>query len=181
MSQHVLTQAFEKFQKSLDHLQVEFSKLQTGRANAALVEGLMVETYGTKMPLKGLASIAVPEFNQIMIQPWDRSQLQAIEKSIRDANVGLNPQNDGVVIRLVVPALTEERRKELVKLVNRTAEETRIAVRNARHEALSELKKLELPEDDLKGKENLLQKQVDEFNKKIEEAAKKKEQDVMTV
>ncbi|MFH0820848.1 MAG: ribosome recycling factor [Candidatus Peregrinibacteria bacterium] len=181
MSQQVLMDAFAKFQQTLDHLHAEYSKIQTGRANAALVEGVLVESYGTRMPLKALANISIPEFHQIVIQPWDRSQIQAVEKAIRDSNLGLNPQNDGILIRLNLPPLTEERRRELVKLVNRTAEEARIAIRNARHEAMSQLKVMELSEDEKKSKEEVIQKKVDEFNKKIEEAAKKKEQDVMTV
>ncbi len=173
--------AFARFQQTLEHLQEEYAKIQTGRANAALVENILVESYGAKMPLKGVASISIPEFHQIVIQPWDRSQIQAVEKAIRESNLGLNPQNDGILVRLNLPPLTEERRKDLVKLVHRSAEDARIAVRNARHEAMGQLKALELSEDDQKAREQGLQKQVDEFNKKIEEAAKKKEQDVMTV
>lgn len=181
MSHLILQQAIEKFQKTLDHLHQEFGKLQTGRASAALVENLMVESYGTKMPLKAVASISIPEPTQIAIQPWNRDQLVDIEKAIREANLGLNPQNNGVLIRLNIPPLTEERRKELVKLVHRYAEEARISIRNARQEAMTELKKTELSEDEMHGKEAGLQKQVEEFNKKIEEASKKKEVDVMTV
>lgn len=181
MSQQIITQAFENFQKALDHLKSEYGKLQTGRANAALVENLMVESYGIRMPLKGMASISIPEFRQIVIQPWNRGQISEIEKAIREANIGLNPQNDGVLIRLILSPPTEERRKELVKLVHRYAEDARIAVRNARHEALNELKALKLSEDEQNGKESVLQKKVEEMNKQIEETAKKKEQDVMTV
>src|SRR3989338_5885181 len=171
-----LQQAIEKFQKTFDHLQQEFSKLQTGRANAAVVEHVMVESDGAKMPLKAVASISIPESNQIAIQPWNRDQLVDIERAIKEANIGLNPQNNGVLIRLVIPALTEERRKELVKLVHHYAEDARISIRNARQEAMAEFKKAELSEDELHGKEAGLQKQVDEFNKKVDEASKKKEQ-----
>ncbi len=181
MSQQILLAAFDHFQKTFDHLHQEYGKLQTGRANAAIVENIQVETYGTRMPLKGLANISIPESHQIVIQPWDRSQIQAVEKAIRDANIGLNPQNDGIVVRLNLPPLTEERRKDLVKLVHRYAEEARITVRNARHEAMAQVKALELSEDVQKSMEDAVQKKVEEFNKKIEEAAKKKEQDVMTI
>ena len=185
MSQQIFAKAFEGFSKALDHLHEEYAKLQTGRASAALVEGLMVESYGSKMPLKGVAGISVPEHNQILIQPWDRSQITAIEKSIRESTLGLNPQNDGVVIRLMLPPPTEERRKALVKRVYEQAEEARISIRNARHEALAELKRMEkekeISEDELRTREKTIQDKVDDANKKIEEFSKKKEQDVMTV
>jgi len=181
----MIDQAKQKMQDAFDHLHTEYSKLQTGRANAALVESLMVESYGSKMPLKGLANISVPESNQIVIQAWNRDQLTSIEKAIRESTLGLNPQNDGVVIRLILPPLTEERRKDLVKLVHKYAEDARISVRNARHETLHDLKEQqknkEISEDELVGKEKELQKVVDDYNEKIEEAAKHKEKDVMTV
>lgn len=174
-----------KFQTALDHLRQEYAKIQTGRANAALVENIMVDSYGSKMPLKSLANISIPEAKQIVIQPWDRSQISSIEKAIIEANIGLAPQNDGILIRLNLPPLTEERRKELVKTVHKYAEDARIAVRNARHETLNHYKEMQksgdISEDDLKGKEKNIQEKVDEFNKKIEETAKKKEGDVMTV
>ena len=137
------------------------------------------------MPLKGIASISIPESNQIAIQPWNRDQLPNIEKAIVNANLGLNPQNDGTIIRLILPPLTEDRRKELVKLVHQYAEDARISIRNARHEALGKLKDMEkgkeIGEDELAIREKELQNTVDEFNKKVEEDAKKKEEDVMTV
>lgn len=181
MSDQILESAKQLMQKALDHLHEEYSKFQTGRASAALVESLPVESFGATMPLKGLASISVPESNQIAIQPWNRDQLVSIEKAIRDSNLGLNPTNDGIMIRLMVPPLTEERRKDLVKLVHKYAEDSRISLRNARHEGMADLKKLEMGEDELKGKEKKLQAMVDEFNEKIEEAAKQKEKDIMTI
>lgn len=181
MSDQILQEATQLIHKSLDHLHEEYAKFQTGRASASLVENLMVESFGAKMPLKGLASISVPEANQIVIQPWNRDQLVDIEKAVRESDLGLNPSNDGVVIRLIIPPLTEERRKDLVKLVHKYAEDSKISIRNARHEALSDLKKLELSEDELKGKEKKIQVVVDEYNEKIEEAAKAKEKDIMTI
>lgn len=177
--------AHQKMQKSIDHLHEEFGKLQTGRASAALVEGVMVESFGTNMPLKGLASISIPESNQIAIQPWDRGQLPAIEKAIRNANLGLNPQNDGILIRLIIPPLTEERRRDLVKTVHRLAEEARISIRNARQDAHTLVKNLkkdkEISEDDATRLEKQIQEVVDQFNEQVDKAAKKKEEDVMKV
>ena len=143
MPDQVINEAKVRMEDAVKYLRVEYSKLQTGRANAALVENIMVESFGTNMPLKGVASISIPESNQIAIQPWNRDQLPNIEKAILNANLGLNPQNNGTIIRLILPALTEERRKELVKLVHKYAEEARISIRNARHEALGRLKDME--------------------------------------
>ncbi|MFH1012849.1 MAG: ribosome recycling factor [Candidatus Peregrinibacteria bacterium] len=185
MPQQILNTAVERFSDAVTHLRGEYAKLQTGRASTALVENLMVDSYGSKMPLKGLASISIPEPTQIAIQPWNRDQITQIEKAIRESNLGLNPRNDGVVIRLMLPPLIEERRKELVKVVHKDAEEAKISIRNARHEAMAELKAMEkekqISEDELATREKRLQEKVDEFNRQIDEIAKKKESDVMTV
>lgn len=185
MIQKIFNELNAKCETALSHLQNEYVKIQTGRANAALVENIMVESYGTKMPMKAVANISVPESKQIAIQPYDRDQLTNVEKAIREANLGLNPQNDGICIRLILPPLTEERRKELVKLLYKLAEDARISIRNARHEAINSLKDLEkeksISEDELRGKEKNTQEKIDEFNKKIDVMAKKKETDVMTV
>ncbi|MBN2096206.1 ribosome recycling factor [Candidatus Peregrinibacteria bacterium] len=181
MPQQILNELNEKCQDALEHLHQDYAKIQTGRANTALVENVMVDSYGAKVPLKGVATISIPEPKQIAIQPFNRDQLQSIEKALLEADLGLTPQNDGSFIRLNLPPLTEERRRELVKLVHKYAEDSRISIRNARHEALGQLKEMEIGEDELKGKEKNVQEKVDEFNKKVEEAAKKKEQDVMTV
>lgn len=181
MPGQVIQEMKTKFDAALDYLHQEYGKLQTGRANAALVESIHVDVYGSKTPLKGVCSISIPESNQIVLQPWDKSQLATIEKAIRDSDLGLNPQNDGNVIRLILPPMTTERRQELVKLVGRYAEDTRVSLRNARHEALDKLKKMELPEDELKGKEKEVQDVIDTYNKKVDDAAKHKEQDIMTV
>ena len=180
-----MEELIKKCQDALDHLHNEYAKIQTGRANAALVESIMVDSYGVKSPLKALANISIPEAKQIAIQPWDRGQLSNIEKAILEADLGLVPQNDGVLIRLNLPPLTEERRKDLVKLVHKYAEDARISIRTARHDSLNQFKEMEkakeISEDELKGKEKNVQEKVDEFNKMVEEASKKKEEDVMTV
>lgn len=185
MVDQAIEDAKKKMRDALNYLHEEYGKLQTGRANAALVEGLDVEVFGSNMPLKGLASISIPESNQIAIQPWNRDHLPNIEKAISDGNLGLNPTNDGQIIRLILPPLTEERRKELVKLVHKYAEDTRVSIRNARHEAMKKLeameKNKEISEDELAGREKSLQSEVDEFNAKIEEDSKHKEKDIMTV
>jgi len=185
MPQITMSELIEKGKAAIDHLHQEYAKIQTGRASTALVENLMVDSYGSRTPIKGIATITIPEPKQIAIQPWSRDQLPNIEKAIIEADIGLVPQNDGVVIRLNLPPMTEERRKDLVKLVGRYAEEDRISIRNARHEAMDRLKNLEkekeISEDELRLKEKEVQAKVDEFNQKIEEASKKKEEDVMTV
>lgn len=185
MPDQIISEAKQKMQSALNYLHEEYGKLQTGRANAALVEGVEVEVFGSSMPLKGLASIFIPESNQIAIQPWNRDHLPNIEKAIREGSLGLNPSNDGTMLRIILPPLTEERRKDLVKLVHKYAEDTRVSIRNARHEALKKLeamqKNKEISEDELAGREKSLQKEVDDFNAKVEEDAKHKEKDIMTV
>jgi ribosome recycling factor len=185
MTEPIIQDLKTKGKAAVEHLHLEFSKIQTGRANAALVETLMVDSYGTKMPLKSLANISIPDAKTISIQPWDRGQIAAVEKAIRDSNLGLNPQNNGIAIHLNLPPLTEERRKELVKVLHKYTEDGKIAIRNVRHEALTQLKALEkdkkIGEDQLLVGEKEVQKLVDEFNGQIDEAAKKKEKDIMTV
>lgn len=175
----------QKMQGHLDYLHEQFGKLQTGRASAAMVEGVMVDNFGSKTPLKGVASISIPESNQITIQPWNKDQLTNIEKAIVEADLGLNPQNDGSLIRLTIPPLTEERRKDLVKTVHRLAEEARVSIRQDRQDAHNKIKQLkkddEITEDDVRRLEKDLQEIVDEFNKHIEASAKKKDEDVMKV
>lgn len=177
--------ADQEFQGALKHLQVEYSKLQTGRATPALVEDIRVEVYGSMQPIKSVASVSVPDPRTLQIQPWDRGSLGPIEKAIQAANIGLNPVNDGKVIRLPMPPLTEERRKDLCKTVHQIAEQSKIAVRNSRGTAHTAFKQLEekdeLTEDDRRHAEKNLQDKVDSANKQIEELAKKKEQEIMTI
>lgn len=183
--EELIQNAQSEFAKITDHLKSEYSRLQTGRASAALVEGLMVEAYGTKQSLKGMASISVPDAKTVQIQPWDKSLLSAIEKAIQTSDINVSPANDGIVIRLNLPPLTEERRRDLTKVVGRMAEEARISVRNVRqkvHDKGKEMEKnKELTEDQMKLFQKKLQEKVDAANMEIEKMAKNKENDVMTV
>jgi len=168
------------FSRILQHLQGEFSKLQTGRANASLVEHIEAESYGQRMPLKAMASISVQDAKTITIQPWDKSVLQSIEKAIQIADIGINPVNDGTLIRLVLPPMTTERREQLKKIVHTVAEESRISVRQARQKALDAIK--QDPNETLrKSLESQLQKEVDAANAKIDDLRKAKEEEVMKI
>ncbi len=180
-----LNAAKEEFTKSIEHLKNDFSKLQLGRASSALIEDVKVEAYGTTQPLKALANISIPDPRTIQIQPWDKGVLNQIDVGIQNAGLNLNPVNDGNFIRINIPPLTEERRAELTKHVHKLAEDCRISVRNARQVAHEAFKKLEtdktISEDDMHIANKLLQDEVDKANKQIEELAKQKEQDIMTV
>ena len=171
--------------KAISHLEDEFSSLQVGRASSSLVENLMVDSYGTLQPMKAVASISIPDAKTVQIQPWDKSMLAALEKAIQNSDLNLNPVNNGASIILSIPPLTEERRRDLVKVVNQLSEDAKISVRNARHDAMSKLKKMEhdkeLTEDDKKKGEKQIQEKTDEMNAKISELAKKKEQAIMTI
>ena len=171
----------DKMEKALDNLNKKFKTVRAGRANPSSLDGVMVEYYGSMTPLKQLATIQVPEARQLLIKPFDKSALSAIEKAILAANLGYTPGNDGETIRIVIPELTEERRKELVKQVKAISEEAKVAVRNIRHEGLEEIKKLELPEDIEKQQEKEIQDLVNEYNKKIENILKEKENELLTV
>ncbi len=173
-----LFEASEK--KTLEHLHNEFAKLQTGRANAALVETITVEAYGQRMEIKAVASISVQDARSMIIQPWDKSVLSAVEKAIQIANIGVNPVNDGIAVRLNFPPMTEERRTQITKLVHQLAEAAKISIRQERQKSNDLIKEVaDENEKDRLTKE--LQKHVDDANKKIEDSAKKKEQEVMTI
>ncbi len=180
-----ITAAQADFQKAIDHLKDEFRGLQIGRASSALVEGIMVESYGSAQPLKNLANIAIPDAQTVQIKPWDKSVLAEIEKAISNSALQLNPNNDGETIRLSIPPLTEERRRDLTKLVHQMAEQAHISVRTARQKAHDKFKQMlkdkEITEDDSRSAEKKLQDQVDSANNEIKEMAKKKEEDIMTV
>lgn len=180
-----LQAAVQDFEKTVAHLKDEYGRLQAGRANPGLVEGLMIDAYGSMQPLKNVASISVPDPKSLHIQPWDRSLMSAIEKAIQVSDLGLNPNNNGTAIILNIPQLTEERRRDLVKLVNKFAEDARISIRNARQTANSAFKALsqskQITEDQSTGAEKKLQEKVDEYNKKVAELAKAKEESLMTV
>lgn len=171
--------------KTTAHLKDEFSRLQIGRASAALVEQIDVEVYGSKQPLKAVATISVPDAKTVQIQPWDKANLGPIEKAIQVSDINISPVNDGAVVRLNIPPLTEERRKDLTKVVHKLAEDARIAVRNARqkaHDAVkNQQKNSDITEDDARHADKLIQEKVDKANQSIEEMAKAKENDVMTV
>lgn len=170
---------------AIDHFAKELNTIRTGRANPALVEGIFVDYYGTKTPLKQMASISVPEPRALLVQPWAGDALAAIEQAIRTSDLGLNPSNDGAVIRIILPALTEERRKDLVKVLNQKAEEAKVSVRAVREDAWGTLQERarngSISEDDKFRGKDYLQKIVDEYNKKIEEMREKKEREIMTV
>ena len=165
----------------VSHLKMELAKINTGRASTNLVEDIDIEVYGSPQKLKGIASISVQDSKTILIQPWDKGAVTAIEKAIQTSDLGINPQIDGTNIRLIIPALTEERRRELVKIVHKTGEEARISIRNLRQKELHAFEGMELPEDELKREKDNLQEDVNIANKEIDEIIKKKESDVMTV
>lgn len=175
----------EDLEKSIEHFKNESSKIRTGRANPSLVEDLLVDYYGAKTPLKQIASINTPEPRTIAIQPWDRGALAAIEGAIRSSDLNMNPMNDGIMVRINIPMLTEDRRKEMVKVLNQKGEEARIAVRSIREDILKEIKDAEkagdISEDDEFAAKEKVQILVDEYNKKIEEIRAKKEVEIMTV
>ena len=171
----------EKMNKTISVFEENLSEIRAGRANPSNLDGVMVEYYVSMTPLKQLATISVPEATQLLIKPFDRSCLGAIEKAILAANLGYTPNNDGETIRIVVPALTEERRRELTKQVKAIAEDAKVSVRNNRHEALEMVEAEELPEDAEKGMEKEVQELVQTYNKKIDEMLKEKEQELMTI
>lgn len=175
----------EKLEKIVVGLKSEIATLRTGRASAALVEDIEVDCYGAKSPLKALAAISSPEPRTLVIQPWDKNAVQPIEKAIRGSSLGLNPAVDKDLIRLVIPPLTEERRRDLLKVLGRYVEDFRIQVRKEREEALKEIdrreKAKEISEDEKFRQKNEIQKTVDETNKKIEEAAAAKEKEILVV
>ncbi len=181
----ILDAAAPKMQKALEHFEVAMSNVRAGKASTTMLNSVMVESYGQTMPLSGVASVTVPDAKTILIQPWDKNVIGAIEKGIINANLGMAPSNNGEQIRLNVPPLTEERRKELVKQIKADAESARIQLRNVRREAIDAIKKAikaeGLPEDVAKDGETEAQKMVDTISKKIDELIVAKEKDIMTV
>jgi ribosome recycling factor len=181
----VLKDLETRMQAAVDVLTREFAGVRTGRANAALLDGVRVEAYGVLTPINQVASVSVPDPRTIVIQPWDASQMKEIEKGILKSDLGLTPGNDGKVIRLTMPTLTEERRKQLAKTVGKFAEDARVAIRNVRREANDKLKALakdkKISEDEERRGHEQIQKTTDRFTARVEELAKKKEQEVLTV
>ncbi len=181
MEENYIEEAEEKMLKALDNLEKRFATVRAGRANPAALDGVMVSYYGVDTPLKQLATISVPEARQLLIKPFDRSCLHAIEKGIFEADLGFTPNNDGETVRIVIPPLTEDRRKELAKQVKAMAEEAKVAIRNIRRDVMEDIEKAKLPEDVEKGKDKEVQDLVNEYNKKVEEMTKEKEEELMSV
>ncbi|MBM7560618.1 ribosome recycling factor [Fusibacter tunisiensis] len=185
MRNQVHKQLQEKMEKTLSVFKDELNHIRAGRANPLILDKVKVEYYGSETPLKQLASISVPEPRIIQIQPYDGSILKDIEKAIQIADLGINPNNDGKVIRLTIPMLTEERRKELVKDVKKMGEDSKIALRNERRDAIDHLKKMEkskeITEDELVSGEKEVQKQIDEYVSKVDQLVAKKSDEIMEV
>ena len=174
----------EKMRKSIDSVAADFAAVRAGRANAAVLDRISVDYYGTPTPIQQIASIGSPDPRQLLIQPWDASAVKLIEKAILNSDLGINPQNDGKAIRLTFPQLTEERRKELVKQIRNEAETARISLRNARRDAVEAFKKAQkegMPEDESKDGEAQAQKLLEKFTKTLDEALQKKEKEIMTL
>jgi len=184
--QNVLRDLDSRMKTALESLGREFAAIRTGRASANLLDGVRADYYGTPTPVSQMASVSVPDARTIVIQPWEVAQLKVIEKAIQTSDLGLNPQNDGKVIRLVMPTLTEERRKQLAKAVGKVAEEGRVAIRNIRREANDKLKamakdkKAPITEDDERRGHDQIQKTTDQYIAKVDELLKKKEQEILS-
>jgi len=179
-----LMDAQSSMDKAIDHCESELTKIRAGKASAGMLDGIFVDYYGAQTALAQVASINTPDARTIVIQPWEKSLLTPIEKAIQVANIGINPQNDGIVIRLVVPPLTEERRKDLVRKVKEEAERGRITVRNIRKDANTKIQKLKgdgVSDDEIKTGEGEVQKLTDAYIVKVDKHAEAKEKDVMTV
>lgn len=180
-----LAEAESSMQKTVESTQRSFNTIRTGRANASLLDKVMVEYYGTPTSLKSLANISTPDATTILIQPYDKSSLNTLEKALRLSDVGLNPSNDGSVIRLNIPPLTSDRRKEFVKMASKYAEEGRVAIRNIRRDALDTIRKeekaAEVSEDESRDLQDTLQKMTNKFTAKIDELLAEKEKDITTV
>jgi ribosome recycling factor len=175
----------EHMKKTLEMLVHELASIRTGKASAALLDAIKVNYYGQMVPVKQVASVAVPDPRLITVQPWDRALVPEIERAIRTSDLGLNPQNEGGVIRLPVPPLTEERRRDLAKIVKRIGEDSKVAVRNVRRDANEKIKKLEkeheLSEDDMRHRQEAIQKLTDTFVHKVDEAIAAKEKEIMEI
>lgn len=183
--QSILADGKKRMEGALTALEKEFSKLRTGRASASLVEGIEVDYYGTITPLNQLASVSVPDSRTLTIQPWDKGAFGAVEKAIQKSDLGLNPVNDGKIIRISIPPLTEERRKELVKVAKKYTEEAKVALRNVRRDLNESIKKMEkdkdITEDDLRKGQDDVQKMTDDFVKKSETVCAAKEKEILEI
>ncbi len=181
----VIKSAEDKMKKSVQHLETEFSEIRAGRANAAVLDKVRVDYYGTPTPVNQLAAVSATEARILTIQPWDKSLLRSIEKAIQKSDIGINPQNDGSVIRMIFPPLTEDRRKEISKEISVMGEEAKVAVRGIRREAIEKIKALkkksEITEDDLKVGEKKIQDITDAQIKNIDKATEKKQKQIMEI
>lgn len=181
----VIKNAEESMQRRINHLESEYARIRAGRANPAVLDKLVVDYYGAPTPVKQLAAVSVTEARTLSIQPYDASVLRAIEKAIQTSDIGINPQNDGKIIRLTFPPLTEDKRKEIVKDVSKQAEDSKVQVRNERRDAIEKLKKMkknsEITEDDLENGQEKIQKLTDKFTKKIDEICAEKQKEVMAI
>ena len=181
----VVKQFEEKMAKSIEVLQEDFASIRAGRANPHLLDKIKVDYYGTPTPIQQVGNISVPEARIILITPWEKSLLKELERSINQADIGINPTNDGTAIRLVFPELTEERRKELAKDIKKKGEETKVAIRNVRRDAVDKIKKMEkaseITEDDLKDGEDQIQKITDDAIKRVDSVVENKTKEIMTV
>lgn len=185
MIEDILLEAIDKMERAIEHVQSQFSSVRTGRANPALVDRLVVDYYGAPTPLQQLAGFQVPEARTLVIKPHDRGSLGAIEKAIRESDLGLQPSNDGIIIRLTIPVLTEERRKEYVKVVKNMTEDGRIAIRNIRRDARKQMetaeKNSDISKDDLERAEKELEKITHDHVEQVEKAFARKEQELLEV
>lgn len=183
-SKQILNDATTRMERTVEHLEEELLNVRAGKASTNVLNGVMVDYYGSQTPVSGVASVTVPDAKTILIQPWDKNLIRTIEKAIIDSNIGLTPSNNGEQIRLSIPPLTEERRKELVKQVRQEAETARISLRNARRDAVDAFKKAVkegMPEDESKDGETQAQKLLEKFSKQLDALLDKKEKEIMTV
>jgi len=182
--QLVYDMAKEHMQKAVEHLDSELVRIRAGKANVHILDGVMVDYYGAPTPLNQVSNVSTPDAKTIMIQPWEKSMIDTIEKALMQSNVGITPGNNGEVIRLVIPQLTEERRRDLTKQVKSEGENARVSIRNSRREANDEYKQMQkdgLSEDEAKTAEDQIQKLTDEFSEKVDKIVEAKEEDIMTV
>lgn len=180
----ILGEATDRMQRAIDHLEEELLNIRAGKASVNVFNGVMVDYYGSQTPVSGVASVTVPDAKTVLIQPWDKNMIRMIEKAIIDSNIGLTPSNNGEQIRLSIPPLTEERRREIVKSVRAEAETARISLRNARRDAVEAFKKAQkegMSEDESKDGEAQSQKLLEKFSKTVDTAVERKEKEVMTV
>ena len=181
MINELLSEANTKMDQAVEHTSLEFGGIRTGRANAGILSRVTVDYYGTETPLQQLASFSVPEARMLIVQPFDKSSIAAVERAIQEADLGLNPSNDGNIIRLAFPSLTEERRRELVKVVHGIAEDGKVAIRNVRRHCKDRIEAEDVSEDDIRRAEKELQDLTDRHTAKIDEAVVRKEEELLEV